>query len=73
MDEKLQDINEKLSFIIENLEEPKEIFTMDEACEYLCVGRTRFTDEVNAGKIRFKKLGNKYLFKKIWLDNWMEV
>lgn len=40
MNEELKVINEKLSFIIDNLEEPKEIFTMDEACEYLCVGRT---------------------------------
>lgn len=65
-------INEKLDFILESLREPKEVFTLQEAMEYLCVGRTYMMRELEEGRIRFKKKGRDYLFKKIWLDDWME-
>lgn len=72
MNTKLETIEDKLNYIIENMNEQKEVFTMEEACNYLQVGRTAFTREVNEGRVRFKLHGRKYLFKKIWLDDWME-
>lgn len=73
MNEKLIEIEEKLDFLINNFIEPKEIFTTEEACEYLRVGRTKFDNAVKRGEIRFKNNGSKRIFKKAWLDNWMEM
>lgn len=70
--ENLQEINEKLDWIINNMGEPKQVYTLTEALDYLCIGRTMLSKEINAGKIRFKKKGASYLFKRQWLDDWME-
>lgn len=71
----IEDVNEKLNFLIEHLTEPKEIYTFQEACEYLRVGKTTLNAEIDAGNIRFKRkgIGNQKLLKKIWLDDWMEM
>ena len=42
----MEKINEKLDFILESLREPKEVFTLQEAMEYLCVGRTYMMREL---------------------------
>lgn len=69
-DELLQKINEKLELIAFN---QQEIFTMAEACEYLKISRTAFSKEIQEGNVRFKSNGSRYLFKKKWLDEWMEM
>lgn len=71
----IEDVNQKLNYLIEHLTEPKEVFTFQEACEYLNVGKTTLNAEIDAGNIRFKRkgIGNQKLFKKIWLDDWMEM
>ena len=71
----LEDLDRKLDFLLENLTEPKEIYTFKEACDYLCIGKTTMTSEINKGNIRFKLKGSgsQKIFKKEWLDDWMEI
>lgn len=68
-----EEILQKLNWIIENIKNPQEIFTTEEACEYLRIGRNKFDEAVKNGEIMFKSNGNKKLFKKKWLDAWMEM
>lgn len=75
LNEKYELLNQKLDFLIENFTEPKEIYTFEEACDYLRSGKTFIKGEIEKGNIRFKKkgTGDQKLFKKIWLDAWMEI
>ncbi len=67
-------INEKLDYLINLVASPeKEIFDMYESADYLRISYSSLIKEVNKGNIRYKILGNKRLFKKEWLDDWMEV
>ena len=71
----LEDLDKKLDFLLENFKTQKEIYTFQEACDYLCIGRTTMTSEINKGNIRFKLKGSgsQKIFKKEWLDDWMEI
>lgn len=72
----LEIINEKLDYLIENMTEKKEVFTAKEAAEYLCMDYTYLTEIAKAGEIRHKRKGDgknsPYLFKREWLDEWLE-
>lgn len=68
----LKEINEKLDWLIDAYQEPKEVYTFKEACDYLCVGKTYLLGQIDEGLIRFKLKGREKLFKKKWLDDWME-
>lgn len=70
-DELLQEINENLKTLISS---QKQILTVDEACSYLQISRPLLKKEIENGNIRFKQKGvNEKLFKKAWLDEWMEM
>lgn len=71
----LEVINEKLDFLIENMTERKAVFNADEAGEYLCLGYDHLMKLVRDGKIRHKRKGGKksaVIFKREWLDEWLE-
>ena len=52
---------------------PKVIFSAEEAAEYLSISYRQLLKEVYAVNIRFRYKGSRsYIFKKDWLDNWMD-
>ena len=68
----LQVINEKLDFLIENMTERKEVFNAYEAAEYLRISYDYLLKLAREGEINHKKKGNDYLFKRDWLNEWLE-
>ena len=67
----LVDIKSLLKDIANN--NAREIFDRDQACEYLGIGKTMLSKYISDGEIRYRKNGSSYLFKKTWLDEWMEM
>ncbi|CAC9931751.1 hypothetical protein PEPNEM18_01072 [Aedoeadaptatus nemausensis] len=65
-------IDEKLDQIIEMIKTPKEVFRPKEAAEYLCIGYDTLQQLARIGEIRFALNGSVRLFKKEWLDEWLE-
>lgn len=65
-------IDEKLDEIIEMIKVPKEVFRPKEAAEYLCIGYDTLQQLARIGEIRFALNGSVRLFKKEWLDEWLE-
>lgn len=65
-------IDEKLDQIIELVRVPKEVFRANEAAEYLCISYYALQQLARIGEIRYAMNGNVRLFKKEWLDEWME-
>ena len=68
----LQVINEKLDFLIENMTEKQEVFTSYEAAEYLRISYDYLLKLAREGEIDHKKKGNDYLFRRDWLNEWLE-
>lgn len=72
----LQEINNKLDFIIENMTERKEVFDSREASKYLCISYDYLMRLVRDGKIRHKRKSESenasVVFKREWLDDWLE-
>lgn len=69
-----KNIEEKLDLIIDLLSKTtRQNYDFDGACEYLCCKDSYLRSQIKAGKIRYKKKGRDYLFRREWLDDWMEV
>ena len=49
----------------------KQFFTVDEAAEYLCVGRTLVYDRIRAGDLPSLKIGGRRLVPLVALDEWV--
>lgn len=45
--------------------------TVTEAVDYLCITKTRFYDEVRAGRLRARKVGNRTILLKKDADEWL--
>lgn len=43
-------------------------FTVDDACRYTSIGRSRLYDFMNAGQLRFKQLGKRRILLREDLD-----
>lgn len=65
-------VTEKLDEIIELVKVPKEVFRPKEAAAYLCIGYDRLQQLARIGEIRSAMNGSVRLFKKEWLDAWLE-
>lgn len=65
-------IKNKLDEIIELVKVPKEVFRPKEAAAYLCIGYDRLQQLARIGEIRSAMNGSVRLFKKEWLDAWLE-
>lgn len=65
-------VAEKLDEIIELVKVPKEVFRPKEAAAYLCIGYDTLQQLARIGEIRCAMNGSVRLFKKEWLDDWME-
>lgn len=65
-------IDEKLDEIIELVKVPKEVFRPKEAAAYLCIGYDTLQQLARIGEIRCAMNGSVRLFKKEWLDAWLE-
>lgn len=64
----------KLDEIIKLLKNVNQsVYDLDEACDYLKCKDTYLRGQIKQGRIRYKLKGRDYLFKKEWLDDWMEV
>lgn len=50
----------------------KEVFTTDEAAEYLTISKDVLLRLARIGKIEHVKNGRNYIFKKEFLDNWLD-
>ena len=64
-------IDEKLDQIIDLVKVPKEVFRPKEAAAYLCISYDRLQQLARIGEIRSAMNGSVRLFKKEWLDAWM--
>lgn len=68
------ELEKKLDKIINLLENANQsVLDLDEACEYLKCKDTYLRGQIKQGKIRYKLKGRDYLFKREWLDDWMEI
>lgn len=65
-------IDEKLDQIIELVKVPKEVFRANEAAEYLCISYYALQQLARIGEIKYAMNGNVRLFRKEWLDEWLE-
>lgn len=65
-------IDEKLDEIIELVKVPKEVFRPKEAAAYLCIGYDTLQQLARIGEIRYAMNGSVRLFRKEWLDEWLE-
>ena len=66
------EINLKLDMIASQLRYQQCVFNTKEAAEYLRISESYLRELVYKGDLRFKTKGRYYLFKKEWLDEWME-
>ena len=64
--EEIKILNERISKI------NKEVFTTDEASEYLTISKDVLLRLARIGKIEHVKNGRNYIFKKEYLDNWLD-
>lgn len=69
--ENMRALDEKLDQIIELVKVPKEVFRANEAADYLCISYYALQQLARIGEIRYAMNGNVRLFKKEWLDAWM--
>lgn len=68
----LQGVNDKLDRLIELVAVPKEVFSAKEAAAYLCISYDALMRYARIGVIRSAKNGSSRIFKKSWLDAWLE-
>lgn len=68
----LQGVNDKLDRLIELVSVPKEVFSAKEAAAYLCIGYDALMRYARIGVIRSATNGSSRIFKKAWLDEWLE-
>lgn len=70
MENMTQEILEKLDFLIE--ERTKEVFNTEEAATYLRISYEMLSRYARTKIIRSARNGKNYIFKKEWLDEWLE-
>lgn len=68
----LDGLEKKVDEILKRVETPKEVFKPKEAAAYLCIGYDTLQQLARIGEIRCAMNGSARLFKKEWLDEWME-
>ena len=49
------------------------VMDMKKSAEYLSVSYSTLAREARLGRVRAKDMGGKKLFKREWLDEWMEA
>ena len=64
--EEIKILNERIAKI------NKEVFTTDEASEYLTISKDVLLRLARINKIEHVKNGRNYIFKKEFLDNWLD-
>lgn len=65
-------IDDKLDQIIDLLRAQKEVLRAKEAAEYLCIGYDTLMRYTRIGEIRAARNGSAYIYKREWLDEWLE-
>lgn len=72
----LEEIRDSIRSKNESPTIPTDWLTIDEACKYLHLtartARIHLMAICREGRVRAKKVGNKWLLKKEWLDAWNE-
>lgn len=69
MDEILKEIEELKKLINQS---HKEVFDARGAADYLCVGYDTILRLARIGRIEYVKNGKSYIFKKEYLDRWLD-
>lgn len=74
VEEKLQELQEELTEIKDLLkqERTKEVFKAQEAAEYLQISYDSLMRYAKTGLIRVANNGKSRIFKRAWLDEWLE-
>lgn len=68
----MENLEKKMDEVLKRVEIPKEVFKPQEAAEYLCISYYTLQQLARIGEIRYAKNGNVRLFRKEWLDEWLE-
>lgn len=68
----LEGLEKKVDKILKRVEIPKEVFRPEEAAEYLCISCYTLNQLARIGEVRSARNGNKRVYRKEWLDAWME-
>lgn len=64
--EEIKTLNERMSKM------NKEVFNTDEAAEYLTISKDVLLRLARINKIEYVKNGRNYIFKKEYLDKWLD-
>lgn len=71
--EKLEILESKMDYLVNKMGHQQEVFSAREAAEYLRISSDYLRRTViPSGKLRYKLKGKEYLFRREWLDDWME-
>lgn len=65
----LLELNRKVDSLTPEVQ--SSVFTVEEASEYIGVGKTRMYELLQDGKIESKKNGSRYIITKQSLDKWL--
>lgn len=65
-------IEKKLDAILQAVKVPKMVFTAREAAAYLCISYDALMRYARMGEIRSANNGANRIFKRDWLDEWVE-
>lgn len=72
-EELLQEINKKLDDLNRKIIMTRqEVFNAREAAEYLRIGYDTILRETRIGRIEYVANGSSYLYKKEYLDRWLD-
>lgn len=72
MEISIETLDRKIDRLIESVSIPKEIFTSEEAAKYLCISYDALMRYARVGFIRSASNGRSKIFRKEWLDEWIE-
>lgn len=67
---------DRLATLIAEKLKPKEVLSVEEASEYLGIGRDTITNLARSGRLKSKDFGTekkaRYRFRREWLDEYLE-
>ena len=66
------EVSSKISTEIERKQQYPENMTLATAAEYVNLNATHMRRNLDELGFKYRKAGDKYLFRKVWLDEWME-
>ena len=68
----MENLEKKMDEILRRVEIPKEVFKPQEAADCLCISYTSLNQLARIGEIKYARNGCQRVYKKEWLDEWLE-